>query len=79
MYMIKKILQFILDNKKVIISLLSAILALLCIIFGVASCGTTRAIIRTSADNTASTISITTNNPTTVKLNSSIDSTTLKF
>lgn len=77
--MIKKILQFILDNKKVIISLLSAILALLCIIFGVTSCGATRAIIRTSADNTASTISITTNNPTTVKLNSSIDSTTLKF
>lgn len=77
--MIKKILQFILTNKKVIISLLSAILTLLCIIFGVTSCGSTRAIIRTSADNTASTISITTNNPTTVKLNSSIDSTTLKF
>lgn len=77
--MIKKLLQFIVDNKKVIISLLSAILALLCIIFGVTSCGSTRAIIRTSADNTASTISITTNNPTTVKLNSSIDSTTLKF
>ena len=75
----KKILQFILDNKKVIISLLSAIFTLLCIIFGLNSCGTTRAIIRTSADNTASTISITTNNPTTVKLNSSIDSTTLKF
>ncbi len=77
--MIKKILQFILDNKKVIISLLSAILTFLCIIFGVTSCGTTRAIIRTSADNTASTISITTNNPTTVKLNSSVDSTTLNF
>ena len=75
----KKLLQFIVDNKKVIISLLSAILTLLCIIFGVTSCGTTRAIIRTSADNTASTISITTNNPTTVKLNSTIDSTTLKF
>ena len=75
----KKILQFILDNKKVIISLFSAILTLLCIIFGVTSCGTTRAIIRTSADNTASTISITTNNPTTVKLNSSVDSTTLNF
>lgn len=75
----KKILQFIVDNKKVFISLLSAILTILCIIFGVTSCGTTRAIIRTSADNTASTISITTNNPTTVKLNSSIDSTTLKF
>lgn len=77
--MIKKLLQFIVDNKKVIISLLSAFLTLLCILFGVTSCGTTRAIIRTSADNTASTISITTNNPTTVKLNSSIDSTTLKF
>ena len=75
----KKILQFIVDNKKVITSLLSAILVLLCIIFGVTNCGTTRAIIRTSADNTASTISITTNNPTTVKLNSSVDSTTLNF
>ena len=75
----KKILQFILDNKKVILSLLSAILTLLCIIFGVTSCGTTRAIIRTSADNTASSIQITTNNPTSVKINSSIDSTTLKF
>lgn len=77
--MIKKILHFIVDNKKVILSILSGIITLLCIIFGVSSCGTTRAIIRTSADNTASTISITTNNPTTVKLNSSIDSTTLKF
>lgn len=77
--MIKKVLQFIMDNKKVIISLLSAVLTLLCLIFGVTSCGTTRAIIRTSADNTASTISITTNNPTTVKLNTSIDSTSLNF
>ena len=77
--MVKKILQFVVDNKKVILSILSGIITLLCIIFGVSSCGTTRAIIRTSADNTASTISITTNNPTTVKLNSSIDSTTLKF
>ena len=77
--MIKKILQLLVDNKKVILSILSGIITLLCIIFGVTSCGTTRAIIRTSADNTASTISITTNNPTTVKLNSSIDSTTLKF
>lgn len=77
--MIKKILQFILDNKKVIVSLLSAILTLLCVIFGLTNCGATRAIIRTSADNTASTISITTNNPTTVKLNTSIDSTSLNF
>ena len=77
--MIKKILQFILDNKKVITTLLSAIVTLLCVIFGLTNCGTTRAIIRTSADNTASTISITTNNPTTVKLNTSIDSTSLNF
>lgn len=77
--MIKKILQFIVDNKKVILSILSGIITLLCIIFGVSSCGTTRAIIRTSADNTSSRISITTNNPTTVKLNSAIDSTTLNF
>lgn len=77
--MIKKILQFILDNKKVIVSFLSALVTLLCVIFGLTNCGTTRAIIRTSADNTASTISITTNNPTTVKLNSSVDSTTLNF
>ena len=77
--MIEKILQFVLDNKKVIVALLSALVTLLCVIFGLTNCGTTRAIIRTSADNTASTISITTNNPTTVKLNSSVDSTTLKF
>lgn len=45
----------------------------------VASCGTTRAVIRTSADNTQSSISITTNNPTNVSVSNGKDSLGFKF
>lgn len=45
----------------------------------VASCGTTRALIRTSADNTSSSISITTNNPTNVSVSNGVDSLGFKF
>lgn len=45
----------------------------------VASCGTTRAVIRTSADNTSSSISITTNNPTNVSVSNGVDSLGFRF
>lgn len=42
----------------------------------VTMCGaSTKAVVRTSADNTQSTISITTNNPTSISLSNSVDST----
>lgn len=74
----KKILEWIMQNKVVISGFVSALLALLVAIFCV-SCGTTRATIKTSADNTASTITITTNNPTSVSLSNSVDSTKFQF
>lgn len=55
--------------KNGLIEFLRAVLAALCGLVAsltVSSCGITKAQIKTSADNTASTITITTNNPTTV-------------
>lgn len=74
----KKILEWIIANKGVCSSLITALFAFLAAIFCV-SCGTTRATIKTSADNTASTITITTNNPTSVSLSNSVDSTKFQF
>ncbi len=57
---------------KIVVPLLCSMLAI-CYLFS--SCGTTRAIIKTSADNTSSSISVITNNPTSVSVSNSIDST----
>lgn len=50
-----------------------------CICYLLCSCGVTRARISTSADNTQSSITITTNNPTSVTLSNSVDSTKVNF
>lgn len=60
----KKILDFLLEHKGTISAFITALIALLYIF---CSCGTTRAVVRNSADNTTTTISITTNNPTSVQ------------
>lgn len=57
---------------KIVVPLIASALA---ICYLLSSCGTTRATIRTTADNTSSSISITTNNPTSVSVSNSIDST----
>lgn len=55
-----------------VVSVIAVALAAAVIVFS--SCGTTRAVIRTSADNTSSSISITTNNPTNVSVSTGVDS-----
>ena len=47
----------------------------LAIVYLLSSCGVTRAVIRAPADGSYNSVSITTNNPTSVHLSSSIDST----
>lgn len=49
------------------------ILVLAILAYLMCSCGTTRAVIRTTAEGTASTISITTNNPTSVNVSPRLD------
>lgn len=57
---------------KIVVPLLVCALA---IVYLLSSCGVTRAVIRSPASDSSSTISITTNNPTSVSLQGSIDST----
>lgn len=57
---------------KIVVPLLVCALA---IVYLLSSCGVTRAVIRSPADGSSSHISITTNNPTSVSLSGSIDST----
>ena len=47
--------------------------------FYLSSCANTKALIRTSADNTQSSVTITTNNPTNVTVTNSVDSTKFNF
>lgn len=65
---IKKLLSWII-TKPVWVRILSlVVIMILCIIvlFSANSCGVTRAIVRNSADSTTTSITITTNNPTSV-------------
>lgn len=57
---------------KIVVPLLFCALA---IVFLLSSCGVTRAVIRSPSASSTSHISITTNNPTSVSLSGSIDST----
>lgn len=68
--------------KELISVIIGAIVGLLLVLSGTftaTSCGTTRAVIRTSADNTSSSISITTNNPTNVSVTNGVDSLGFRF
>ncbi len=47
--------------------------------FGLGSCANTKAVVRSSADNTTSSITITTNNPTNVTVTNKQDSLGLNF
>lgn len=55
--------------KKAIIGVLTALVALAAAIFGLTSCGTTRATIAKPAEGSYTTITITTNNPITSNTN----------
>lgn len=55
--------------KKAIYAVLSALVALAAAIFGLTSCGTTRATIAKPAEGSYTTITITTNNPITTNTN----------
>lgn len=68
----KKFLQFVVENKKSIIILFAFILAILCAIFGISSCGVTKAIVRNNADSTSTTITVSTSNPTTVSVDPNV-------
>lgn len=61
---IKDILVWLQNNWKVISGLIAAIIAGLCTLFAVQSCGSiVKAAIRTPKDGTSNTITISTNNP----------------
>lgn len=47
--------------------------------FGLSSCANTKAVVRSSADNTTSSITITTNNPTSVNVTNKQDTIGLNF
>lgn len=64
--------------KEIIAAIVGALVAIASVSVAV-SCGTTRAVIRTSADNTSSSISITTNNPTNVSVSNGVDSLGFRF
>ena len=72
---LKKLLTWLLSSPKWCKICVPFLLAFLAMCYLFTSCGTTRATIRTTADNTQSSISITTNNPTSVSVSNSIDST----
>lgn len=57
---------------KIVAPLLAGALA---IVYLLSSCGVTRAVIRAPANNSSNSVSITTNNPTSVHLSNSVDST----
>lgn len=57
---------------KIVAPLLAAALAC---VYLLSSCGVTRAVIRAPADGSYNSVSITTNNPTSVHLSNSVDST----
>lgn len=57
---------------KIVAPLLAGALA---IVYLLSSCGVTRAVIRAPANNSYNSVSITTNNPTSVHLSNSVDST----
>ena len=60
-------LRWFSDNWKVISGLIAAIIAALCVLFGVSSCGSlVKATIRTPKDGTHNEITISTNNPVNV-------------
>lgn len=62
--------QKIKNSVKTIITALAVIVAT---IFGLSSCGTTRATITKPAEGTSTTITITTNNPITTNTNPNVD------
>ena len=62
--------QKIKDSVKTIITAIAVIVAT---IFGLSSCGTTRATITKPAEGTTTTITITTNNPITTNTNPNVD------
>lgn len=57
---------------KIVAPLLAAALA---VVYFLSACGVTRAVIRAPANNSYNSVSITTNNPTSVHLSNSVDST----
>lgn len=57
---------------KIVAPLLAGALA---VVYLLSSCGVTRAVIRAPANNSYNSVSITTNNPTSVHLSNSVDST----
>lgn len=64
------ILKWLSDNWKVISGLIAAIIAALCTLFAVQSCGSVvKATIRTPKDGTSNAISISTNNPVDISPN----------
>lgn len=75
MEILQKLLTWLLQSPKWCKIVVPLLITAMVICYLLSSCGTTRATIRTTADNTQSSISITTNNPTSVSVSNSIDST----
>lgn len=68
----RKIISWIIDHKKLVLSFFTALFALLGAIFGFSSCGLTKAVVRNNSEGTHTTITVSTSNPTTVQVNPSV-------
>lgn len=67
----RKFISWIIDHKKLVISFLTALFALVAAIFGFSSCGLTKAVVRNNSEGTTTTVTVSTSNPTTVQVNPS--------
>lgn len=68
----RKIISWIIDHKKLVLSFLTALFALLGALFGFSSCGLTKAVVRNNSEGTQTTVTVSTSNPTTVQVNPTV-------
>lgn len=68
----RKIIPWIIDHKKLVITFLAALFALVAALFGFSSCGLTKAVVRNNSEGTQTTVTVSTSNPTTVQVNPNV-------
>lgn len=68
----RKIIPWIRDNKKLVLSFLTALSVFIAGLFGISSCGLTKAVVRNNSEGTQTTVTVSTSNPTTVQVNPSV-------
>lgn len=68
----RKIISLITDHKKLVITFLTALFAFVAALFGISSCGLTKAVVRNNSEGTQTTVTVSTSNPTTVQVNPNV-------